>query len=183
MVNRREQSLSTNHIRKSHSKSSCEHHAVCCKQQDPLIIRRSLDLLIMLLFVTTSLIMPLVNGASCNLNDPKHHVCLHIYLERDFPLLHQMIINPAFIKEGREFEEVCGYVYSVSWCTTIEHSLIMSINRKIKEMGHCYHEMLDDCGVYFDIESRAQILRVITSIESIHRFLCSNRSIALEGLY
>lgn len=50
-----------------------------------------------------------VASIPCNLSHSDNHICLHIYLERDFPLLHQMIINPLFIKEGREFDDACRY--------------------------------------------------------------------------
>lgn len=43
----------------------------------------------------------------CNLTDSHNHICLHTFLERDFPLIEEMANKPNFIREGREFEEMC----------------------------------------------------------------------------
>ena len=46
-------------------------------------------------------------GQQCNLTDSGNHMCLHTFLERDFPLIEEMVNKPNFIREGREFEEMC----------------------------------------------------------------------------
>lgn len=47
-------------------------------------------------------------SSQCNLTDPSQtHVCLHVFLERDFPLIDRMMNNPNFIREGGELEEMC----------------------------------------------------------------------------
>lgn len=44
----------------------------------------------------------------CNLTDSYNHICLHTFLERDFPLIEEMANKPNFIREGgMEFEEMC----------------------------------------------------------------------------
>lgn len=51
----------------------------------------------------------LVEG-ECNHTNPDAYICLHIFLERDYPLIEEMLNRPNFIREGGEFEEMCRYV-------------------------------------------------------------------------
>ena len=46
-------------------------------------------------------------SSPCVLSDPRRHICLHTFLERDLPLVEEMVFKPGFIREGREFEEMC----------------------------------------------------------------------------
>lgn len=48
--------------------------------------------------------------SECNHTNPDAFICLHIFLERDFPLIEEMLNRPNFIREGREFEEMCRSV-------------------------------------------------------------------------
>lgn len=55
------------------------------------------------------LLLALVRSVACqcNLTNTHNHICLHTFLERDFPLIEEMVNKPNFIREGREFEEMC----------------------------------------------------------------------------
>jgi len=46
----------------------------------------------------------------CNHTNPDAFICLHVFLERDFPLIEEMLNRPNFIREGREFEDMCRSV-------------------------------------------------------------------------
>ena len=47
-------------------------------------------------------------------------------------------------------------------------------------MISCYESDLDECGVRFNFLDRVRLLRTMLSVQSVHRVLCSNKSIGLQ---
>lgn len=100
----------------------------------------------------------------CNLTHPNSYVCLHTFLERDYPLIEEILDNlndPKFIREGRELEEVCN---------------------PVTDMIQCYQGDLSQCSVYYNIVNRVRILRVIMAIRGVQDVLCGNRSKGLSEI-
>ena len=60
------------------------------------------------IFVWIIISAPTCLGLPCNLTDPTLNKCLHIFLERDYSLVEQILYDIHTIKEGNELTEyVC----------------------------------------------------------------------------
>jgi hypothetical protein len=98
-------------------------------------------------------------AVACEPSSQQMHVCLHKYLERDFPMIEALLEKPLrYAMDGAQFQDMCS---------------------PIKEMELCYDGFLEECLTY---PLHVHLLRVIHSVRGVYNALCGNNSAGFKDL-
>ncbi|GIY46424.1 uncharacterized protein CDAR_585871 [Caerostris darwini] len=107
-----------------------------------------------------------LNGAitlvqSCHPTSKALHICLNIYLEKDFPFIETIVQSR---RRGR---------------VLLEDPDLYNICRDITALHDCYKTLLGECDTYWQLERYSRLMRMF---ESTHSYLCANSTRALKEL-
>ncbi|XP_055937099.1 uncharacterized protein LOC129966624 isoform X1 [Argiope bruennichi] len=97
----------------------------------------------------------------CHPTSKALHICLNIYLEKDFPLIE------TFVKSRRH-----GRVL-------LEDPDLQNICRHIASLNDCYNSLWGECTSYWQVERYSRLIHLINST---HSYLCSNTTDVLKDL-
>ncbi|GBN54093.1 hypothetical protein AVEN_240937-1 [Araneus ventricosus] len=95
----------------------------------------------------------------CHPTSKALHICLNIYLEKDFPLIE------TFVKSRRQ-----GRVL-------LEDPDLQNICRHIASLNECYNSLWRECTSYWQVERYSRLIHLISST---HSYLCSNTTDVLK---
>lgn len=104
---------------------------------------------------------------SCHPYSKELHICLNIYLERDFPLIETIIKGqqmPGYgggrrvLLEGPDLENIC---------------------KKIGELQGCYDGLLRECDTYWQL---GRYLTLMSAFNSSYLYLCGNTTNNIRDL-
>lgn len=104
---------------------------------------------------------------SCHPNSKELHICLNIYLERDFPLIETIIKGqqrPGYggatrvLLEGPDLESIC---------------------KKIGELQTCYYGVVEECDTYWQL---GRYLTLMSAFNSSYFYLCGNTTDNIRDL-
>lgn len=133
------------------------------------------------IFICIIIATPFCLSLPCNLTDPTLSKCLHIFLERDYALIEQVLYDSSTIKEGNELAEyVCRWVINPKQIPDDSVTLVSSCFpciRPVNEMISCYEEQLDRCSVYFYIRERVRMLQIISSLSDSYDVMCDKNNL------
>ncbi|XP_054157879.1 uncharacterized protein LOC128956216 [Oppia nitens] len=97
----------------------------------------------------------------CDRRNTGMHSCLHVYLERDFSTIQDLIHKSPtghVVIDQREFIEFC---------------------HQLDQLKQCYEEYLQKCVSYVNF---AHLKRVVHTVDSVSNQLCSNQSNGMKHL-
>lgn len=120
-------------------------------------------------YIVAFLIGFLLNFSKCCTSDSKKlHVCLNIYLERDYPLV------DAILKAQRKSTESRG-----RGLVLMEGPDLNSICEKIDSLQSCFAEVAEECVTYWHIYRFDRMMR---SLLALYNLLCANSREGLKAL-
>ncbi|GFY43891.1 uncharacterized protein TNIN_344801 [Trichonephila inaurata madagascariensis] len=89
------------------------------------------------------------------------HICLNIYLEKDFPFIETIVKSR---KRGR---------------VLLEDPDLQNICRHIVSLHDCYKTLYGECQTYWQLERYTRLMHVL---QSTHTYLCANSTTNLKDL-
>ncbi|CAL1288676.1 unnamed protein product [Larinioides sclopetarius] len=113
------------------------------------------------ILVVAALVICFDGVQGCHPTSKALHICLNIYLEKDFPLIE------TFVKSRRQ-----GRVL-------LEDPDLQNICRHIASLHDCYNSLWRECTSYWQVE---RFSRLVHLIGSTHSYLCSNTTDVLKVL-
>ncbi|CAL1288678.1 unnamed protein product [Larinioides sclopetarius] len=113
------------------------------------------------ILVVAALVICFDGVQGCHPTSKALHICLNIYLEKDFPLIE------TFVKSRRQ-----GRVL-------LEDPDLQNICRHIASLHDCYNSLWRECTSYWQVE---RFSRLVHLIGSTHSYLCSNTTDVLKDV-
>lgn len=104
--------------------------------------------------ILTICIFQMVSG--CHPSSKKLHICLNIYLERDFPLIETIVKGQERFGRGR---------------VILEGPDLRNICNDIGELKDCYANLLSECDTLWQYD---RYMRMMNVLIATHDYLCPN---------